>query len=251
MFGTARARRRLLPLVLVGLFLGVPALLGTMVDRVSQPAAADEGSGVEVAPAAAALSEDGQAAPGDVVALPPIFASYEGLELRLPSASPVLVGFHEASQAEALPLLPIGTLEDNANTTRFVPPPDRSDGPAYVIMSSRGRTPAATSAVDVLLRDDDPVLSPVDGRVTDVRAYHLYGKYPDHRIEIAPTGRPDLRIVLIHVRDVGVGIGDTVEIGRTVLAGSANRFSFGSHIDRYTDPDRWPHVHVEVKAAER
>lgn len=246
MFGTARARRRLLPVVALAVLVGVPALLAVVIDRGSPPASAEEARPVEVAPPVDGAAAAATAAPGDV-ALPPLLASHDGLELRLPSDDPVVVGFHEASQSAALPMHPIGTIRDNANTTRFVAPPDREDGAEYVVMSSRGRAPAATSAVDVVLRDDDPVLSPVDGTVTDVRAYHLYGKYPDHRIEITPLGRPGLRIVLIHVRDVSVAVGDTVEAGLTPLAASANRFPFGSHIDRYTEPDRWPHVHMEVK----
>lgn len=244
MFGTARARRRVLPLVALLVSVGIPVAFGMAVDRGSAPAVADEVGSVEVAPLAAA---DAPAEPPDEG--PARFATIEGLELRLPSSAVLLVGFHEASQTAALALRPAGVLKDNANTTRFDPPPDHADGPAYVVMSSRGRVPAATSAVDVLLRDDDPVLSPVSGTVVDVRPYHLYGRHPDHRIEIVPDGRPDLRLVLIHVRDVEVVAGDTVRAGVTVLAGSANRFSFGSHIDRYTDPDRWPHVHIEVKRA--
>ena len=246
MFGTARARRRLLPIVALAFLVGVPALLALVVDRASSPAVAEEAHPVDVAPLAEGEPATATSVASDV-SLPPLLASHDGLELRLPSDDPVVVGFHEASQSAALPMLPIGTIRDNANTTRFVAPPDRADGAEYLVMSSRGRAPAATSAVDVMLRDDDPVLSPVDGTVTDVRAYHLYGRYPDHRIEITPLGRPDLRIVLIHVRDVAVAVGDTVEAGRTPLAASANRFSFGSHIDRYTEPDRWPHVHIEVK----
>lgn len=245
MFGTARARRRALPLVALAVLVGVPVVLALAVDRGSAPAAAVEGAPVEVAPLAVAPAEA-----EDARAVGPVrFATIEGLELRLPSSGVLLVGFHEASQSAALAMRPTGVLRENANTTRFEPPPDRADGPEYVVMSSRGRVPAATSAVDVLLRDDDPVLAPVSGTVADVRSYHLYGKHPDHRIEIVPAGRPDLRVVLIHIRDVAVAPGDTVRAGETLLAGSANRFSFGSHIDRYTDPDRWPHVHIEVKRA--
>lgn len=245
MFGSARARRRVLPFVVLTLLVGIPVVLAVTVDRGPAPAAALEGGPVEVAPLAAATAHpDATPEVGPVT-----FATIEGLALRLLSSNALLVGFHEASQTAALGLRPTGVLRENANTTRFDPPPDRADGPEYVVMSSRGRVPPATSAVDVLLRDDDPVLAPVSGTVSDVRSYHLYGKYPDHRIEIVPTGRPDLRVVLIHVRDVAVAPGDNVEAGVTVLAGSANRFSFGSHIDRYTDPDRWPHVHIEVKRA--
>lgn len=260
MFGTARARRRVAPLLVLAALVGVPAFLAIAVDRGSAPAAAVESGSDRVAMLGAEESARpvapepaaGHVGAGDDPAslLPSVFATYEGLALKLPSGSAVLVGFHEASQMAALPLLPVGTIQGNANTTRFRPPPDAAEGAPYLVMSSRGRSPAPTSAVDVVLRDDDPVLAPVSGVVTDVRPYHLYGKYPDHRIEIAPAGRPDLRVVMIHVSGVAVAVGDEVEAGVSAIAASANRFSFGSHIDRYTEPDRWPHVHLEVKSAD-
>ncbi|HEX9766520.1 MAG TPA: hypothetical protein VGA36_07130, partial [Nitriliruptorales bacterium] len=107
-----------------------------------------------------------------------------------------------------------------------------------------------TTAVDLVIRDQDPVISPVSGTVIDVRPYALYGRHPDHRLEIAPDGFPQLRVVLIHVRDVHVTPGMRVVAGETELAGGPNRFPFASHIDRYFPQDRWPHVHIEVKPAE-
>ncbi len=180
---------------------------------------------------------------------PPVFARFEELSLHLPSEDVLLLGYHEASFPDALALTPVGDAIANENRTKFTAPPTDPDGPEYIVLSSRGRGHPATSAVDLVLRDDTPVLSMVTGTVTDVRPYALYGKYPDTRIEIIPDARPDLRVVVIHVADVGVQAGDHVEAGVTRLAGGPNRFPFASHIDRYFEKDRWPHVHVEVKRA--
>lgn len=248
MFGRRRRRSRL---GLVAGLLAVAVGVGIWAMRAPRtPAVADPGGDARAAAApaddAGTADAPADAAPADA-ALPAVFARTERLALRLPADDVVLVGFHEASRKEAVGLTPVGVLMENANTTRIQPPPD-TDGPEYVILSSRGRAPAPTSAVDLVMRDDTPVRSPVSGEVVDVREYFLYGKHRDHRVEIAPDGAPHLRVVLIHVRDVAVGAGDRVEAGTTILAGSANRFPFGSHIDRYTEPDRWPHVHVEVKS---
>lgn len=244
-------RRRLGPLLgVVGVLAAGPAVISLVSDTTVPAGAAEHDSGVVGAGAVVDGSGEVVAASADVPAVPTArFASVGGLALHLPSLDTLLVGFHEASQKEAQAMLPHGRLLENANTTRIDPPADAEDGPEYVIMSSRGRTPAATSAVDLVMRDDDPVLAPVTGTVTDVRGYFLYGKYQDHRIEIQPEDAPDLRVVLIHVADVRVATGDRVTVGETPLAGSANRFDFGSHIDRYLEPARWPHVHVEVKRA--
>jgi hypothetical protein len=179
------------------------------------------------------------------VATPP-FATFGGLELHLPTETPVVVGFHEAATGEALAMAPVGEVESNDNTTKFEPPED-VEGSGYRVLSSRGRVHAATSAVDVVMRDEDPVLAPVSGTVTDVREYVLYGGHRDLRLEIAPEDAPDLRLVMIHVDDVEVEAGDEVWAGETVLAGTARPFPFGSQIDRFTEPDRWPHVHIEIK----
>jgi hypothetical protein len=177
------------------------------------------------------------------------FATIDALTLHLPAPEVVLVGFHEASSRDAQAFAPVGRLEDHQNTTKFDPPADAPEGPPYVVLSSRGRPFPATSAIDVLLEVDEPVRSPVTGTVTDVRSYHLYGKYADQRIEIAPADAPEQRIVMIHLDGVGVAIGDEVVAGETVVAGSARLFPFGSHIDRYTEPARHPHVHYEIKRA--
>jgi biotin carboxyl carrier protein len=179
----------------------------------------------------------------------PVFASFGPMELHLPALDPVVVGFHEASSDEALALAPVGEVASNDNTTKFEPPRE-VEGVEYRVLASRGRVHSATSAVDVVMREDEPVLAPVTGTVTEVEEYVLYGNHRDVRIEIAPAEAPDLRIVLIHVADVEVEEGDEVEAGDTVLAGTARPFPFGSQIDRFTEPDRWPHVHLEVKVDE-
>jgi hypothetical protein len=174
-------------------------------------------------------------------------ASHGPLLVRAPSAAPVLVGYHEAGNPHGLELAPVGELLAHRNTTRVDAPDDDPAGTPYLILSSRGQAAPATSAADVVMRDDDPVLAPVSGVVSDVRTYYLYGQHLDHRVEIVPRVAPHLRVVLIHVDDVQVVPGDEVRAGDSVLARTALRFPFASQIDRDTDPDRWPHVHLEVQ----
>jgi hypothetical protein len=180
----------------------------------------------------------------------PALARFDDLVLHLPSPTPVVVGFHEAATTAALGLHPVGTLTEDRNTTRTDLPADVPDGTPYLVLSSRGRAAAPTSAMDVVLEPGDPVLSPVTGTVVDVRGYLLYGAHTDLRVEVVPDERPDLRLVLIHLDEVTVEIGDRVLAGATPLAGTARSFPFGSHIDRETEPDRYPHVHLELKSGD-
>lgn len=243
-----RARPRRLPSAVIGLgalILLPAAVAGTIGNGDSAAAAPGEvfhvETGGEGEQAAAALAERPE------IPAPPVFATFEDVSLHLPSEDVLLVGFHEASYDDALAVGPVGDSIANENRTKFTAPPTDPEGPEYVVLSSRGRPNPATSAVDLVMKDDTPVLSMVTGTVVDVRPYALYGKYPDTRIEIQPEGRPDLRIVVIHVADVGVQVGDYLQAGVTRLAGGPNRFPFASHIDRYFEQERWGHVHLEVK----
>lgn len=169
------------------------------------------------------------------------------LQVRQVAADPVDVGFHEAANPRALPMRPYGRLLANRNATRYEPTADTAEGGPYAVLHSRGRAAHPTSAVDVVMRDDDPVLAPVSGRVLDVRSIAIEGGHPDLRIEIQPDGDPDLRVVVIHVDGVRVRAGDQVVAGETRLADTARRFPFFSQIDELTAPDRWPHIHLEVQ----
>lgn len=262
----ARPRRRARRVALAGVLVVIAAVgwrtaaeapathaaEGTVADGRAAVAAADPAAADPAAPQAqATVAEDAETEavdPPEAADVQP-FAAVGDVVVSLPSTDVLLVGYHEASLPGVLAMRPIGTGASNSNTTRITLPPDDEEGPAYHVMSSRGRVHPPTSAVDLVMRDDDPVLAPVDGVVTQVRPYQLYGAHPDTRIEIQPDADPDVRLVLIHVDDVHLQVGDRVTTGVTELAGSANRFPFASHVDRYLD-ERWPHVHMEVKDPE-
>lgn len=156
-----------------------------------------------------------------------VFGRVDGLDLHRPSDELVLAGFHQASTPGSLAMEPVG------DRTRVLP--------------SRGRSYPRSSAVDLVLHDDEPVLAPVTGRVVASEQYRLYGRHGDRRITIRPKGRPDLRVVLLHVAVTHVEAGDRVEAGVTRIASTARRFPFRSQVDEQTAPDAWPHVHMEVK----
>lgn len=223
--------------------LTVPAMIGA-------GTAADDFTGVRFTAEGIQQPPDAPVVVADPAAAargPVPMAVINGVELVIPAGQVELIGYHEASYDDALAMTPHGRLESNDNSTKFSPVADEVDGPAYTILSSRGRRHGATSAVDVVLAPGVNVLSPVSGVVTEVRPYLLYGRHQDVRIEIQPDGAPDLRVVLIHVRGVDIQAGDVVAAGVTVLAEEANLFRFTSQVDRYTEPNRFAHVHIEVK----
>jgi hypothetical protein len=173
------------------------------------------------------------------------------LELWSPGEAPIVVGYHEAAHVSAEPVVPVGVLLEDHNTTRTDLPDDDPAGLDYLVMSSRGRAAGPTSAIDVVLEEGTPVRAPVTGTVVDVREFVLYGGHEDLRIEIVPDARRDLRLVIIHVDGAQVEVGDRVVGGVTPVASTARAFPFSSHIDRETEPDRYPHVHLELQPVDR
>lgn len=182
-----------------------------------------------------------------------VIATLDGIELVNPAPEATLVGFHEAAGPGPLPLTPAWVLEDhNPHRSKPVPAGDHPEGrgPDLLVLPSRGRSAHATTAVDVAVPEGRPVVSPVSGTVLSVERFVLYGQHEDHIIRVAPDGRPDLAVKLVHVVGPQVAVGQRVDAGRTTLAAGAKRFPFSSQIDRFTQQRGvgvGPHVHIEVE----
>jgi hypothetical protein len=178
----------------------------------------------------------------------PVFARAGRIALHLSSPKVVAVAFHEASMPDAVPLRPTGLCVVCRNRAKFEPPPPEDPDLDYLVLDPRGRSQAATSAVDLVMPRGTEVLSPVTGTVVSVKRYRLYYRYPDVRVEIRPQGVPDRRVVVIHLEHVTLKKGQEVEASVTPL-GTVRRFPFESQVDRYIK-GTYPHVHMEVKRPE-
>lgn len=172
------------------------------------------------------------------------FARVRGLVLFVPTRHAVLIGYHEASYPEALAMTPLGRCAHDYNRTKFHRP-RRTPGPAYLVMSSRGRPTRATSAVDVAMRTGTPVLSPVTGHVSKVRRYRLYGAYRDFELTLVEDGQPNFIVLLIHIANVRVTVGQPLVAGVTRL-GTVRDLPFESQVNDYVGV-HIQHVHIEVK----
>lgn len=175
---------------------------------------------------------------------PKVLATVDGQEILLPRAVRK-IGFHESGNPAALAMSPVGRLEENFNAGRVSLPAvngDRDGG--YIVLPTRHRGGGPTTAVDLSMRANEPVTSPVTGEVTAANDYTLYGTTRDTIVEIVPDGRPELRVRMVHVEGVAVQPGDRVEAGRTPVAARARLLPFSSQIDRYAGTH--PHVHLEV-----
>jgi len=242
--GGSRLRRTIGPLIALTALIMLAGAGARVLDG-----PVDEGAPDRAPAATEDLAQAGTAQAGTEVSGPTgptVLATIDGIDLLVPVAEPILIGFHEASTVEALELVPAGWLSVDRNRDRTRPEDDMGGWP-YLVLATRGRPFASTSSVDIVVPEDAPIASPVSGTVTDIRTYYLYGRHEDVRIEIVPTAAPHLRVVLIHVGDVRVGVGDRVEGGTTVIAGWGRRFPFRSQIDDDIEPGRHAHVHLEVQ----
>jgi hypothetical protein len=239
-----RRRSRVPRSVTVGFAIIVLGLVwvGTAASTQTDPVMVGERAQVMVPPVA--IPAGGPAVAG--TQLPPVFASVDGLELHVPFERPVAVAFHEASRREALALQPSGRLLENDNPFKFSAPPDTA-GPSYRVLSSRGRDGEATSAADIVVPRGAVVAAPVSGRVVEVRQYPLYQRVADWRIVIQPEDQPRLEVVLIHLENPQVKVGQRVVAGATPLA-TVRLLTFDSQID-YVTERHLPHTHIEVKRA--
>lgn len=202
----------------------------------------DQASGTPVATPVAARPPDPGAWRGTVM------ASFEDVDLMLPSPHVDMVGFHEAASATAHEL-ELGARPDVDLGVQEVSFEDVDDDLETMVLPARGRATGSATAVDVAMPAGREVVSPISGTVESVEPYLLYGRHPDTRIVITPDGRPDLKLVVLHVTGHEVAVGDRVTAGKTVLAASATPFPFESQIDRFVEDNigrATPHVHLEV-----
>lgn len=179
----------------------------------------------------------------------PVFALAGGIRLRLPVETDqlTLVGYHQATNdlARTMRPVPFRTMSYGLPAMDgFVPGLPRSID--HLTMWRTGRSGPPTRAVDVGAPAGSAVLSPVDGVVTALRPYELYGVTPDVEIHVRPDGVRGLEVVLLHVDRTRVRRGDRVEAGRTRLA-DVRRLSRRLRMQlAYFSHDAGDHVHVQV-----
>lgn len=191
----------------------------------------------------------------------PFFASYRSLYLRLPIDPEALtaLAFHQASGKKALhmtSLVPDADMELAAELKAVPPLQDEADVPDTQWVGSclrlwrSNRSGEPDTAADVGADAGTPVWSPVTGTVLEVKPYKLYGQYDDYEIHIQPDGWPGVDVVLIHVADPLVAVGQHVEGGVTQLA-SVRKMSdkVELQLGGYT-ANGGDHVHVQLNGVD-
>ncbi len=171
-----------------------------------------------------------------------------GIIIYLPSdaSKTITIGYHEAENPKTFGLQPIGYCVGNDNPKNMSKeiPVIKGNIP-FFILNQRGRGTSATSAVDIVVEPGTEIRSPVDGEVTKIKHYFLYGKYEDFHLEIMPEEYPGLRVAIIHLENLRVKVGDKVKWGHTVLADIRPLYQIQSQIERYSG-NKFGHIHLQV-----
>lgn len=158
----------------------------------------------------------------------------------------VAIGFHQAWNAKATDMEPQLTVHprDEYESTKKALKEDPSL--KLFLMMSRGRGSSQYSAVDCAVKPEALLVSPVTGTVTLVKKYKLEGTIDDYHIEFKADGAERLRVVMIHVKDVSVKVGDRVEGGITPVA-TVRDLPIESQVNRYL-PVEADHTHIQINA---
>ena len=158
----------------------------------------------------------------------PVAMTWDGIDLRVPSARTELVGFHQSNHDGARNL-------------------DAVEGPVpTIVLESRERGTGRRTAADVVVHPETEVRAPVTGTVVRAGTYTLYCDELDDFVVIEPDGRPGIEVKMLHIDGVQVQTGDRVEAGVTVLAPRPTQLPFASQVDESSGPEDWPHTHIEV-----
>ena len=155
------------------------------------------------------------------------------------------IGFHEADNKMAIGLLPIKeTFKDNPEEIKEKY--KKNIKPIFFLMNTRNRKQIPTSASDIALKENTPVLSPVTGIISKVIDYKLYKKYDDIKIEIIPDQNKDFKVKIIHLKNVVVKKGEKVKVGDSLGRVRTLSDKMNIQIGRYL-PIKIEHIHIQVE----
>jgi hypothetical protein len=195
----------------------------------------------------------------------PLVAEYGSLKIHSPvSANNITeIEFHQASYNTALQLTPLVTIVDaqevaDRQGTNHTNPDAQPFGNTPLIAEavSTWRLDSVgpeMSAVDVGGIAGTDVYAPITGTVVKIKTYSLFGLIDDYEVHIQSPEHPELDIVMLHIEDLTIKVGDMVTGGSTRIAKIRNIGDvIDNNLSNFTAPgDPGNHCHVQVNDATR
>jgi murein DD-endopeptidase MepM/ murein hydrolase activator NlpD len=201
------------------------------------------------------LPEGGPAPAGRLLpAGPPraqVVAMQDTLRIQLPinQSRVTAIGYH-ASGTNTLPLQPVGSQANAGLFGRIVQRLFGQSGSGIRYYLIGGGVGPQTGGLDIGAPVQTDVYAPVDGTVIAISDQIVNGRAYGVRIDIQPSGDPDVVVALTNLRpDPALTVGSTVSAGRSKIGRLIDLSSVEqAALARYTH-DKGQHVHIEVHAA--
>src|SRR5919106_1208287 len=159
------------------------------------------------------------------------------------------IGYH-ASGTTTLPLQPVGSQANAGLFGRIVQRLFGQSGSGIRYYLIGGGVGPQTGGLDIGAPVRTDVYAPVDGTVIAISDQVVNGRAYGVRIDIQPSGDPDVVVALTNLRpDPALTVGSTVSSGRTKIGRLIDLSSVEqAALAEYTH-DKGQHVHIEVHAA--
>src|ERR687895_1210994 len=182
---------------------------------------------------------------------PQVVAMQDSLRIQLPvnQSRVTAIGYH-ASGTNTLPLQPVGSQANAGLFGRIVQRLFGQSGSGIRYYLIGGGVGPQTGGLHIRAPVQTDVYAPVDGTVIAISDQIVNGRAYGVRIDIQPSGDPDVVVALINLRpDPALTVGSTVSAGRTKIGRVIDLSSVEqAALARYTH-DKGQHVHIEVHAA--
>src|ERR687892_42667 len=194
---------------------------------------------------------DGLKDPPRFVSVPRVVEMQDTLRIQLPinQSRVTAIGYH-ASGTTTLPLQPVGSQANAGLFGRIVQRLFGQSGSGIRYYLLGGGVGPQTGGVDIGAPVQTDVYAPVDGTVIAISDQVVNGRAYGVRIEIQPSGDPDVVVALTNLRpDPALTVGSTVSAGRAKNRRPLRLSSVEqAALARYTH-DKGQHVHIEVHTA--
>jgi murein DD-endopeptidase MepM/ murein hydrolase activator NlpD len=171
------------------------------------------------------------------------------IQLPINQSRVTAVGYH-ASGSTALPLQPVGSQANAGLFGRIVQRLFGQSGSGIRYYRLGGGVGPQTGGLDIGAPVQTDVYAPVDGTVIAISDQVVNGRAYGVRIDIQPSGDPDVVVTLMNLRpDPALTVGSRVSAGLTKIGRLIDLSSVEqAALARYTH-DKGQHVHIEVHAA--
>jgi hypothetical protein len=203
----------------------------------------------------------------NVLFLPlPLLASYGDLQIHSPIVPRDLteIEFHQATYDTALRLTPLVTIVDleeatENHGTKRIPYQEQPFGAVPLVaeavstwrLDSEGDE---MTSIDVGATTGTVAYAPISGTVVKILTYSLYGLIDDYELHIQSPDYPELDILVLHLEQLTVKVGDEVIGGCTRIGKVRDLAAAGidNNLMNITEPDDpGNHCHVQVNDATR